>query len=110
MVCQRCGCPHLEYAASAARCTQCSALYAQSEGGWAPLIVQAPGGGENPEFNAIFEQKLGFGPRPMQQMPMHAAPPNPIARYMQIGIGCFVAAILCSVLAYVVLVLMRSMP
>lgn len=33
----------------------------------APIQVQAPGGGNNPEFNAMFAQNLGFGPPPQQQ-------------------------------------------
>jgi hypothetical protein len=44
-----------------ARCSRCGALYqVQPGGGMMPVIVEAPGGGWNAEFQAIFEEKLGF--------------------------------------------------
>jgi LSD1 subclass zinc finger protein len=60
----------LEFAGGGAhaRCTQCLALFAVQNGQLTPVIVQAPGGGNNPEFNNIFAQQLGFAPRmPPQQ-------------------------------------------
>ena len=107
MVCQRCGCPDLEYVQAAARCRRCFALYAPRDGGWVPLHVEAPGG-PNEDFNQVFEQQLGFGPRPMGGMA--PAPANPIARYMSIGIGCFVFFVLAAVGLYVAMVLRSSMP
>lgn len=44
-----------------ARCPRCGALYsAQDGGGLTPVVVESPGGGWNPEFQALFEEKLGF--------------------------------------------------
>ncbi len=50
-----------------ARCTRCLALYQNGGGSLTPIHVEAPGGGNNPEFNAIFAQQLGFGPPPRPQ-------------------------------------------
>jgi len=50
-----------------ARCTRCLALFSYQNGQLTPIQVQAPGGGNNPEFNAMFAQNLGFGPPPQQQ-------------------------------------------
>ena len=47
-----------------ARCTRCLALFSNQNGQLTPIQVQAPGGGNNPEFNAMFAQNLGFGPPP----------------------------------------------
>ena len=42
------------------RCPKCGIL-SSWDGNWLmPIIVDAPGGGWNPEFQAIFEEKLGF--------------------------------------------------
>ena len=49
-----------------ARCTRCLALFSNQNGQLTPIQVQAPGGGNNPEFNAMFAQNLGFGPPPQQ--------------------------------------------
>ncbi len=49
-----------------ARCTRCLALFSNQGGQLTPIQVQAPGGGNNPEFNAMFAQNLGFGPPPPQ--------------------------------------------
>lgn len=44
------------------RCPRCGNLSrALPSGGLQAIIVEAPGGGWNPEFQAIFEEKLGFG-------------------------------------------------
>jgi uncharacterized C2H2 Zn-finger protein len=44
-----------------ARCGRCGALYeVQAGGGLRPIIVEAPGGGWNPEFQSLFESNLGF--------------------------------------------------
>jgi hypothetical protein len=49
-----------------ARCTRCLALFSNQGGQLTPIQVQAPGGGNNPEFNAHFARNLGFGPPPQQ--------------------------------------------
>jgi hypothetical protein len=49
-----------------ARCTRCLALFSHQNGQLTPIHVEAPGGGNNPEFNAHFAQNLGFGPPPQQ--------------------------------------------
>ena len=44
-----------------ARCPRCGNLSCiLPNGGLQTIVVQAPGGGWNPEFQAIFEEKLGF--------------------------------------------------
>jgi hypothetical protein len=65
MKCLNCGGP-LEYAgnnAAYARCTHCLALFENHNPNLVPIQVQAPGGGNNPQFNAVFAQQLGFAPR-----------------------------------------------
>ena len=47
-----------------ARCTRCLSLFNNQGGQLTPIHVEAPGGGHNPEFNAMFAQNLGFGPPP----------------------------------------------
>jgi uncharacterized protein YbaR (Trm112 family) len=43
------------------RCTKCGTLSeAKGPGGLVPVVVTPPGGGWNAEFQAIFEQELGF--------------------------------------------------
>lgn len=43
------------------RCNSCGTLSkVQGSGGLIPIIVDPPGGGWNPEFQAIYEQELGF--------------------------------------------------
>jgi hypothetical protein len=49
-------------------------MFTSENGQLTPIVVQAPGGGFNPEFNAIFAQNLGFGPPPPGAQPM--APPQ----------------------------------
>jgi len=49
---------------------RCLSLFNQENGQLTPIIVEAPGGGFNPEFNAIFAQNLGFGPPPPGAQPM----------------------------------------
>lgn len=65
MQCTACG-GQLEYAGGGqyARCMRCLALFQVAGGGLTPIVVQAPGGGNNPEFNAMFAKNLGFGPPP----------------------------------------------
>lgn len=43
---------------------RCLALFQNQGGQLTPIVVQAPGGGNNPEFNAMFAKNLGFGPPP----------------------------------------------
>lgn len=80
MQCLNCG-GHLEWAGNGqyARCTRDLSLFQQSNGQLTPVVVQAPGGGFNPEFNNIFAQNLGFGPPPpgAQPMPPPQAQPQP---------------------------------
>ena len=70
MQCPSCG-GAFEWAGNGqyARCTRCLALFNNQGGQLTPIQVQAPGGGNNPEFNAMFAQNLGFGPPPQQ--PQH---------------------------------------
>lgn len=43
------------------RCTRCGSLSeAVGAGGLRPIAVEAPGGGWNGEFQALFEKNLGF--------------------------------------------------
>jgi len=67
MNCFNCG-GAFEYAGGGqyARCLRCLALYSVQGGQLTPIVVQAPGGGNNPEFNATFARNLGFGPPPPQ--------------------------------------------
>ena len=60
-----------------ARCVRCQALYSLESGQPQPIVVQAPGGGNNPAFNAMFAQNLGFG-LPRGPTPGHAGyvPPH----------------------------------
>jgi hypothetical protein len=53
----------------------CQSLWSNNNGMLSPIIVDAPGGGYNPEFNAIFARNLGFGPPPTGAQPM-APPPQ----------------------------------
>ena len=73
MNCLQCRGP-LEFAGGGAyaRCVQCLAIYSVSNGALTPVQVQAPGGGNNPQFNDVFAQQLGFPPR---LPPQQAAPP-----------------------------------
>ena len=66
-----------------ARCVRCLSMFSQQNGQLTPIVVQAPGGGFNPEFNAIFAQNLGFGPPPPGAQPM---PPPP---QHNLGAGTF---------------------
>jgi hypothetical protein len=81
MQCFNCG-GQFEWAGGGkhARCVRCLSLFGHENGQLTPIVVEAPGGGFNPEFNAIFAQNLGFGPPPpgshpmpppMQQQPQH---------------------------------------
>lgn len=67
MQCLNCG-GAFEYAGGGqyARCTRCLALFSNNQGHLTPIVVEAPGGGHNPEFNAMFARNLGFGPPPPQ--------------------------------------------
>jgi hypothetical protein len=71
MQCLNCG-GAFEWAGNGqhARCVRCLSLFSNQNGQLSPIVVQAPGGGFNPEFNAIFAQNLGFGPPPPGAQPM----------------------------------------
>jgi hypothetical protein len=71
MQCLNCG-GQLEWAGGGqyARCMRDLSLFSQENGQLTPVVVQAPGGGFNPEFNNIFAQNLGFGPPPPGAAPM----------------------------------------
>lgn len=120
--CPHCQSPLERSAAGHARCTGCAGLYAPDT---TPVRLEAPGGGFNPEFQAIFEEQLGFARRVVPNRPPAywgggaggapasapmQAPPNPIAKIMTIGITLFVFAILGLVGLYVAYVLYASMP
>ena len=42
------------------RCSKCGILSQMNGLGLIPVVVQAPGGGWNVEFQAVYEEKLGF--------------------------------------------------
>jgi hypothetical protein len=67
MQCLKCG-GGFEYAGGGqyARCMRCLTLFNVQGGQLTEIVVQAPGGGHNPEFNAMFAKNLGFGPPPQQ--------------------------------------------
>ena len=71
MQCLNCG-GQLEWAGGGqhARCMRCLSMFSQQNGQLTPIVVQAPGGGFNPEFNNIFAGNLGFGPPPPGSQPM----------------------------------------
>ncbi len=88
MQCLNCGGP-LEWAGSGqhARCVRCLSMFNQQSGQLTPLVVQAPGGGYNPEFNAIFARNLGFGPPPPGAQPMPPPQHNLAAGTFDMGGG-----------------------
>ncbi len=101
-----------------ARCTGCAGLYTAD---MTPVRLEAPSGGFNAEFQAIFEQQLGFAPRLVPDRPpaywggagsspSGSSPANQFQRMMQIGIGGFVFFILAIVGAYVAWILYTSIP
>lgn len=71
MQCLNCGGP-FEYAqgGTCARCMRCLSLFQVQGGQLTPIVVEPPGGGFNPQFNAMFAQNLGFGPPPPGAQPM----------------------------------------
>lgn len=69
MQCLNCGGP-FEWAGQNARCMRCLSLFAAEGGQLTPIVVAAPGGGYNPEFNAMFARNLGFGPPPPGAQPV----------------------------------------
>src|SRR5262245_58494979 len=77
MQCLNCG-GAFEFAGGGqhARCTRCLALFSNNHGPLTPIRVEAPGGGYNPDFNAMFARNLGFGPPPPGAGP-HNAPQQP---------------------------------
>lgn len=90
MNCTSCG-GGLEWAGGGqyARCTRCQQLFAREGQGLKPIVVQAPGGGNNPEFNAMFAQQLGFGPpQRAAQAPQqgYGGGSQPIATYNEAGV------------------------
>ena len=56
------------------RCTKCGLLSRQDGQFLMPVIVQAPTGGWDPEFQAIFEEQLGFIKR------VRKSPPGVVGR------------------------------
>ena len=87
MQCLNCG-GQLEWAGGGqhARCMRCLSLFSQQNGQLTPIVVQAPGGGFNPEFNNIFAGNLGFGPPPPGAQPM---PPPQAQPQHDYGAGKF---------------------
>ena len=85
MMCLNCG-GQFEWAGGGkhARCMRCLSMFNHENGQLTPIVVQAPGGGYNPEFNAVFAQNLGFGPPPPGSQPM---PPPQMQGYGQQGYG-----------------------
>lgn len=76
MQCLYCG-GALEWASDKARCSRCLNLFQHQAGQLTPVVVQAPGGGFNPEFNQMFQEQLGFGPPPPGAMPRPPGPAQP---------------------------------
>lgn len=64
---------------------RCLSMFNHENGRLTPIVVQAPGGGFNPEFNAMFAQNLGFGPPPPGAQPM----PPPQQPQHNLGAGTF---------------------
>lgn len=84
MQCLNCG-GQLEWAGGGkyARCMRDLSLFSQENGQLTPVVVQAPGGGFNPEFNNMFASNLGFGPPPPGAQPMpppQAQPQHDLSR------------------------------
>lgn len=65
---------------------RCLSLFNHENGQLTPIVVQAPGGGFNPQFNAMFAQNLGFGPPPPGAQPM---PPPQQGPQHNVGAGHF---------------------
>ncbi len=88
MQCLYCGGP-FEWAGGGqtARCMRCLNMFSAQNGQLTPVIVQAPGGGWNPEFNNVFAQNLGFGPPPPGAMPQ--PPPQQQQPQHNLGQGSF---------------------
>lgn len=118
MNCDNCGSTDLEWAGDGqhARCRRCPSLFTRDGGGLRRVVVEAPGGGYNPAFQAIFEQELGFAPRagsfdPRAMPTSGGAPPgNPLQRMIQMGVVALVGFIFLAVGAYVAWILYSSLP
>jgi hypothetical protein len=67
---------------------RCLSLFNNENGQLTPIVVQAPGGGFNPEFNAMFAQNLGFGPPPFGAQPM-PPPQQPMGPQHNMAAGTF---------------------
>ena len=59
---------------------RCLSLFQIQGGQLTPMVVSPPGGGYDPNFNAMFAQNLGFGPPPPGAQPM---PPPQQQQYGQ---------------------------
>src|SRR4051812_8860578 len=70
MQCLYCGGP-FEWAGGGqtARCMRCLNIFGHANGQLTPVIVKAPDGSWNPDFNVVFAQNLGFGPPPPGAQP-----------------------------------------
>ncbi len=90
MQCLNCGGP-FEWAGGGqhARCVRCLSMFNHQNGQLTPIIVQAPGGGFNPEFNATFAHNLGFGPPPPGAQPMPPPQMGPPQPQHNVGAGTF---------------------
>lgn len=121
LTCTSCGAP-LELSPSGqghARCTRCAGLFTVGQDGLTPVKLVAPGGGFDPGFQAIFEEKLGFAPRQVPRQPPSysagdgpapAAPANAIQRTIQLSILAFVALVLGGVGLYVAWIVWSALP
>jgi hypothetical protein len=116
MNCDGCGSTDLEWTADGAhaRCRRCPSLFTRDGAGLRRVVVEAPGGGYNPAFQAIFEENLGFTPRAGSfdgpSMGGGAAPGNPLQRTIQLMVVAFVGFIFLAVGAYVAWILYASLP
>jgi hypothetical protein len=71
---------------------RCLNIFGHQNGQLTPVVVQAPGGGWNPEFNAIFAQNLGFGPPPpgaVPRPPPAQGPPQQMQQHHNLAKGSF---------------------
>jgi hypothetical protein len=124
--CPGCGAP-LEWSPNGqqhARCTRCAGLYSGDGGSLTPVRLEAPGGGFNAEFQAIFEQQLGFAARRVPNQPPaywgggggsggggDASPaPNAIQRAIQLSILAFVLLLLGGIGLYVGWIVWTTIP
>ena len=90
MQCAYCGGP-FEWAGGGqnARCMRCLNIFGQQNGQLTPVIVKAPDGAWNPEFNDHFAHSLGFGPPPAGAAPRPPPQMQPMQQPHDLAKGQF---------------------